>query len=96
MIDVRQAVENATDYASNLYGDELFDVRLEEVELSKDRRTWLITLGLRRKKRHWSPTVEAVRQHTGAPPEPDEREYKRFHVDAKTGDVKSMKIRTVA
>lgn len=45
MLDVKQAVEKASDYLVNAYWKEtIVNAQLEEVELSEDQRYWLITL----------------------------------------------------
>ena len=66
-----------------LMGEEIADIRLEEVELTEDEARWLITLGFTRPAdNQFIPTMV-------------QREYKRFEIDAVTGEVKAMKIRTV-
>lgn len=98
IIDVRDAVAAATEYFQAVREriGNLKDLRLEEIELSDDEKFWFITLGF-----------EIIPQN---PPIPDtvrdplfpkinrkesKREYKIFKVDAKTGEVQSMKIRIV-
>ena len=84
MIDVKQAVGAAVQYAKDLLGAEQ-NPTLEEVELSPDDRYWLITLGF---EPRFSPLVAL----SGTRPL---REYKLFRVDAESGQVVSMKIRSV-
>jgi len=96
MIDVKQAVKAATTFARELFdGEELRHLRVEEVELSDDRRLWNITLG-------W---VEPAVRTKAAPLIPAygqediqklPRVYKTFDVDAESGAVQSMKMREVA
>ena len=48
MIDIRTAVSAAQTYiqsVQDLMGSSLQNLRLEEAEVSEDRRFWLITLG---------------------------------------------------
>ncbi len=85
MIDGKQAVENATKFLRNMVGDNLRDVRLEEIELSPDGQDWLVTLSFL-KRGFPSAFSEILAQ---ALP----REYKLFTVSASTGDVRSMKIK---
>lgn len=92
MIDVKEATQTALSYFEDIYEDEPFsNVLLEEVERSEedDRSYWLITIGFRneRKKGDSSPPFSPF---TSVP-----RRYKRFKIDAETGDVVSMKIRSV-
>lgn len=84
MIDVKQAVSAATRFAEELYGArESLGITLEEVELSSDDREWLITLGI-------IDTANRFAAQAG------QRMYKIFRVNAETGEVHSMKIRSVA
>jgi len=91
MVDVRSAVVAARKHFSSLedligFGTE--DLRLEEAELSEDKKHWFITLGfIRPVDKTSNPLADlmATRNY--------EREYKVFKIDATTGEVKSMKIR---
>jgi hypothetical protein len=81
MLDVREAAQRAAEYFAVLYQDQNPQaVQLEEVELAEDDSYWFITLSY---------------------PQSDfnvlnfKRKYKIFKIDAKTGDVISMKIRKV-
>ena len=97
MIDVKEAVKIAAAYFADLYADQSYSsVLLEEVEYKENTNIWLITLG-------YSPpqTIpENVRDQfsllsplSAFPAK--ERQYKIFTMDAETGKVLSMKIRTV-
>ncbi len=94
MIDVKQAVSVAAAYFADLYADQSYSsVLLEEVEYNEDDNVWLITLG-------YSPSLtllDAVEKSLTplSALNPKERKYKIFRIDAKTGKVLSMKIRTV-
>ena len=80
MLDVKEAAHRASEYFAGLYaGQGVSDVQLEEVELTEDGQYWLITL---------SYPTNAIFIDAN-------RKYKVFKIDAKTGEVKSMKIRTV-
>ena len=82
MIDVKQAVDIASQYLMSLFADRLpSDIQLEEVELSEDEKYWFITLSFR----------EAY--FAGIPPR---KNYKLFKINADSGQVQSMKIREVA
>jgi hypothetical protein len=86
-IGVKEAVKAATEAIKDLLpGPDLGDLRLEEVEQTDDERYWLITLGY--SVRQFSPIVPLpLRGH--------DRIYKQFKVDADTGRVMSMKIRSL-
>ncbi len=92
-IDVRQAVIAAKEYLQSLrdqIGMLIEDLRLEEVELSDDKKFWLITLGFSR------PAYKAKNPLADLTDSPKyEREYKIFKIDSETGEVQSMKIREV-
>lgn len=87
-INIQVATQNATSYLHSLepyIGGQITDVRLEEVELSEDDKFWFVTLGF---DRPIETPFALVKNQT-------HREYKQFKIDAATGDVKAMKIRTV-
>jgi len=82
-ITVQTAVRAAENFVQNMKRSlgELSDVRLEEVVLTEDESYWLITLGFMR------PESNVL--------EKPKREYRQFQIDATTGNLKSMTIRTV-
>ena len=97
MIDVKKAAMNAAGYFVDLYADQKYsDILLEEVEYDEDDNVWHITLG-------YSPPLTLLEsaQDPLSPLSPlsafssKERQYKIFTMDAETGKVISMKIRTV-
>lgn len=97
MIDVTTAVRNASEYFKEietaLNGSAPQNLRLEEVEKSEDH--WLITLGYdARSALAPTPSVFDTLPKLNAQWK-YVREYKRFCIDATTGEVESMKIRKV-
>lgn len=98
-INVKEAVRIAVEYVRELYAPEqLDDLRLEEVELSDDGKHWFITLGfaapeLKRQQRQPEPPGGSVLSLLR--PQTLEREYKVVKINARSGDVQSMKIRQV-
>lgn len=66
--------------------DNYGDVQLEEIELSEDGKTWLITLGI------YESTASTYLLSKGLA---ETVSYKIFTIDAYSGDVISMKIRPV-
>ncbi|MBW4491830.1 MAG: hypothetical protein KME26_01705 [Oscillatoria princeps RMCB-10] len=92
-IDVRSAVIGAKQYLQSLQdqiGMLIDDLRLEEVELSEDRKFWLITLGFSRSAdKAKNPLADLIDSPKY------EREYKIFKINSETGEVQSMKIREV-
>jgi hypothetical protein len=95
MIDVKQAVAAAEEFARQLFSDqELRHLRVEEVELVNTGGVWNITLG-------WVEPARYEKQRgligeMGPAVQKLPRVYKLFAVDAKNGSVQSMKIREVA
>lgn len=88
MIDVKEATQIALSYFEDLYGEDAFsNVLLEEVERDEEKSTayWLITIGFSEHDERGGPlkVLELSRR------------YKRFRIDAETGEVVSMKIRSV-
>ncbi|HXL80301.1 MAG TPA: hypothetical protein VN951_05430 [Pyrinomonadaceae bacterium] len=84
MLDVKEAAQRASEYFAGLYeNQELTNVQLEEVEQENHGKYWLITLSYPVPSQ---PQVAGLNLNF-------KREYKVFKIDAKTGEVKSMKIR---
>ena len=82
MIDVKQAVNIASQYLISLYADKApSDVQLEEVELSEDEKFWFVTLSFTERLSYLINLRKS---------------YKLFKINADTGQVQSMKIREVA
>lgn len=91
MIDAKQAVQAAFTYVAEMYAPgQLKHLQLEEVEPDEGHNRWLITLG-------WDdpavspPGIFASAATSGSQRLP--RTYKRFHVNADTGEVEAMRIR---
>ena len=85
----RQATQSAFTYFQNIFPRndplrQVSDPRLEEIEMSKDRRFWLVTLGFSEPR----PNSEMLPKFLQVPM----RKLKTFKVDAATGQVLSMKI----
>lgn len=98
-IDLKTAVSAATNYLESLQDivGNLGGLRLEEVELSEDKKYWLITLGfdVSTKSRNplginFTPEGSLMRETNLLT-----REYKLFKVNSETGEVEAMKIRKV-
>lgn len=86
MLDVKEAALRASEYFAGLFADQgVSNVQLEEVELTDDGQYWLITLSYPLIPSSMALPVNIV----------SKRNYKVFKIDAKTGEVKSMKIRNV-
>ncbi len=81
MIGVKEAVKIASEFLSGIF-EEIYDLRLEEVELSDKEDFWYITLSF---KLRTDPAAL-----TGA------RQYKKVKINADTGQVQSVKIRVPA
>lgn len=86
-LDAKRAVEVAGDYFHALFKNvPSSDVSVEEVELSSDRKHWLVTLSffeeLRRKATHLPAFLQVPRQ-----------KFKVFKVERESGRVVSMKMR---
>jgi hypothetical protein len=91
MVDVKQAVAKAMGYLEDMYKiDEFRDVLLEEVDLSEDNKFWNVTIGFTRIQESTSggPMATLIGQSAEF-----KREYKVFQIDAKNGDLRSMRSR---
>ena len=90
MLTVQDAVKAAEEWVRGLYPEgALNHLRLEEVELSSDEKTWRITLGWVEQAVRESSLSAALGQRVLP------RVYKTLTVDAESGSVRSMKIREV-
>ncbi len=88
MIDVKEATGIALGYFGDLYAEAAFsNVMLEEVEREEEGEAsyWLITLGFTDEDTKRAPLAALTRP----------RRYKRFTINAETGEVEAMKIRSV-
>ena len=97
MIDPRNAVKCATDYLDHmkdLIGENFNNLRLEELELSDSRLFWLVTLGY---DIPYTPSaIEKLMSPSNISGETfSRRKYKIFNIDSETGQVQSMKIRSI-
>ena len=91
MVDVKQAVARAMGYLKDMNRIEQFkDVLLEEVDLSEDNKYWNVTIGFTRRKETTSggPMATLIGQSSEF-----KREYKVFQIDARSGDLRSMRSR---
>lgn len=80
-ITARQAYEIATSYFWELLGDKI-DLRVEETEMDSDGKNWFITLS------YADHDTKVSLIYTT-------KFYKRFKINAVTGQVISMKIRKI-
>lgn len=95
-IDVRKAVLAAQNHLQSLQdmmGENIEDLRLEEVEISEDEKHWFVTLGFT-VPRVKSESVNQL-QIAFSQLNPSSRKYKIFTIDSETGEVRAMKIREV-
>jgi hypothetical protein len=98
MITVKEAVKIAIDKLTELYSlnkDEFKDILLEEVELSDDNRFWNITLGFSRPVPELPTNPLQALAAAASLNKNYKREYKVFKLDADSGEIRAMKIRTV-
>jgi hypothetical protein len=91
-VNVKQAVTAAKAAALDFYGEELRDLRLEEVETPVASSDWKVTLSfLFPEKNPPRPGFNLIFQDPLT--RPYERVYKAFIVDSTTGQIKAMRIR---
>lgn len=91
LVGLKDAAGIALEYFLDLYPEfrrTAANVMLEEVEEIDDAANWLITIGYDMDRRLVRPTIAFG-------PPPPERHYKVIKVDAQTGRVISMKIRSL-
>ena len=87
MIDVRTAITTATQFFTDLFGSNVTDLRLEEVEFDGESQPneWRVTLGFMRSDQDQN-TLRSLGVRIP-------REYKVVRVNAANGEVLSVKIR---
>lgn len=84
-VDVKTAVQQAVLFIHEVIQDgRAKDTMLEEIELSDDEKEWLITVSV--------PRPASLASIMG---EPGARDYKTLRINTVTGEVKSLKIRTL-
>jgi hypothetical protein len=88
MIDAKEAVQIARQKAAEMLNQTAYDLEELERESYKDRDVWSITLSFPRNP--MQPTSPFARLGS------DLLQYKRFLIDAETGELVAMKLREVA
>ena len=101
MINIKQAVAAAEQHLKDLYGNPP-SVQLEEIYLSDDESSWLVTLSFLAPIADDERSVSLLNSYATALSEIAKelgkrlvRKYKTFEVDRNSGEVRSMKIRPV-
>ncbi|MGA2145094.1 MAG: PepSY domain-containing protein [Bryobacteraceae bacterium] len=89
MIDAKQAIQIAKAKAAEMLDEAAAGVEEIEREQYKDREVWSITLSL---PRDANPTPSPLIGQFAADP----LQYKRFLIDAETGELLAIKLREVA
>lgn len=84
MINVKDATDKAKEYLLAFFPD-AEQVQLEEVELGADKKHWMITLSYEGVSGSVASSMLVGKS----------LRYKIFKLDAKTGEVLSMKIRDI-
>mgnify|MGYP001553503615 CR=1 FL=1 len=84
MINVKEATEKAKEHLSAFFPD-AEEVQLEEVEISADKKHWLITLSYEADSGSVASSMLVGKS----------LRYKVFKLDTKSGEVISMKIRNI-
>jgi len=85
MINVKEAVQKAAEYFTDLYPRRFANVLVEEIE--RRGSDWLITLGYDDGADLSDAFSQIQKKYR--------RRFKLFQIDGETGEVKSMKIREV-
>ena len=87
MIDAKQAVRIAKERAVEMLDQGSCNLEEIERESYKDREVWSVTLSLPRHSNVLNPFAQLSA---------DALQYKRFLIDAETGELVAMKLREVA
>ncbi len=81
MLDAKRATEIAKKYLADIKNMYYHNISLEEIELTENKRHWLITLGY--------PKDHNISLFPGS----SMKDYKIIKIDSENGDVIAMKIR---
>ena len=86
MINVKEAAKISLEYIEELFSaDEIRDVSLEEVEISQDEKSWMVTIGF---TKHMTQPLNPMEAMSGPK---FARFYKELKIDAENGQVRSMR-----
>ncbi|MCG9229894.1 hypothetical protein L3X65_11985 [Vibrio diabolicus] len=80
-IQAQEAARRAAEYYGEISGDVAYRQEITVEEVEKDETHWLITLGFA--------------QRSYSLNSPRDKDYKIFKVNNETGEIESMKIRTI-
>ncbi len=99
MIDVKEAVKIARDFATELYQDEeVSNIGLEEVNFDETTQQWAVTIGFdtnRKKVSRPNKPLSIIGNLNNEISEEPIRAYKVIRLDAEKGEFKGMKMRQV-
>ena len=84
MIDVKEATDKAKEYLVSFFPD-AENVQLEEVEMTEDKAHWFVTISYEGVSNSVASSLLVGKTVL----------YKIFKIDAKVGEVISMKIRNI-
>ncbi len=94
-VNVKQAVQAAREHISDLFGDEQpYNIGLEEVFYNEADDAWEVTIGFSRPWKEQPAGVANSAANIFQPPQTG-RDYKVVRVDGRTGEVRSVKMRSV-
>jgi len=97
MIDMKQAVNVAMTFLVDLMDTtKVSEILLEEVESNDDERLWSVTLSALLPESQDGPKPSPLALAMGNAPSNRRRIYKVFTIDADTGKLKSMRMRSLA
>ncbi len=96
MIDVKEAVKIARDFATELYQDEeVSNIGLEEVNFDETTQQWAVTIGFdtnRKKVSRPNKPLSIIGNLNNEVSEEPIRAYKVIRLDAVDGEFKGMKM----
>ncbi len=90
-MEIKEVVDKAAEAITQMYGDSISQIILEEIQLSDDNTKWLVTLSFAREKLPSGSSTGITL--TYAYPQGYERIYKKIELGAKDGKFIGMTIR---
>ncbi|NTU43065.1 MAG: hypothetical protein HGA78_08430 [Nitrospirales bacterium] len=89
MLSVKQAVERIKEQFNDLFGSDITDIRLEEIEQSTNDEIYNLTVSFLVPNKNISPTITSI---MGGITNPFIRQYKTVLINKENGNIVKIKI----
>ena len=89
MLTIKEAVNKIKATVVELFGDDIKDIRLEEMELNNEEKSYKLTISFLVPNNNVSTMASLFSQNNS----PYIREYKNVIINNETGEISSIKIK---